>query len=170
MKIKIIILSIVLLTMPTLASANSLLEDVWKKRIDLQKEFPDPKGRGISNEWTLKDWAEKFGYKEHKELMAYNKDYVYEKYMPIEKALSRISANDYNHENYHCKHFTKDLQKELDKIGIPTLKVNGSVAGSGHWWIAIQFEPITGHIIRTQEKYKTERIDISTQKFINLIR
>ena len=137
------------------------LINIWERRSDLQRLFPD-KINGIDEmeDWTLTQWAEQHGYKEYKQLRHYNKekekDYIYQKYLPIERALNKIAERKYTIDKYDCKHFTADLKAELKKSNISSISITGLPdEGNGHRWIAIEFEPISGRIIKTNE-YNTE--------------
>lgn len=162
------LLTIILTTLICTGVINaSPLQNIWNKRIDLQTTFPNGyQGNG----WILEDWAREYGYKEEPHLKQFNeeyeKEYIYQKYLPLERALGEIASRQYTDE-YHCKHFTSDLQSELNEVGIETLKVNGDVNGQGHWWIAIQIEPLTGEFVSSD--YEVRRVD-ATKKFIKLIR
>lgn len=140
------------------AHETSLL-NIWDLRKDLQYYFPDKKN-GIEKMegWTLTQWAEQFGYKEYKGLKKYNEDhlkeYIYEKYLPVETALMKISETEYDTENYDCKNFTMDLKKELEKSGISSISITGfpdEKNKTGHRWLAIEFEPISGEILKTND-------------------
>ena len=118
--------------------------------------------------WTLTQWAEEFGWKEYRILKRYNvegeKDYIYEKYLPLERALRNVSSNDYNLDDYNCVNFTKDLQKELNELDIASVKIIGRTPkgiedGYRHEWIAIQFEPTTGEFIKVSDNYMVEELD-----------
>lgn len=159
-----IILTVLICTSITNASP---LQDIWNKRPDLQTAFPDGY-HGVG--WTLSDWAFRYGWEDHAELMGggseAEKNYIHQKYLPLEKALREISEREYT-EDYQCNEFSDDLRKELDDIGIQTLKVNGMANGGGHWWVAVQFEPITGDFVVGD--YEVRRVDAS-EKFIKIIR
>ena len=147
---------------------NETLQNIWNSREDLQATFPD----GFNgNGWTLLDWAKEHGWKEETNLKQFNEDYereyIYQKYLPLERALDKISSKQYT-EEYHCSHFSDDLRTELEVVGIQTLKVNGDLSGSGHWWVAIQIEPITGEF--ASEDYEVRRVDSSNKKFLELKR
>jgi len=85
------------------------------------------------------------------------KDYIYEKYLPLERALQEISDTRYDRQAYNCVDFTEDLQEELNKLNIATVMINGKTPndriGKSHRWIAVQFEPITGDFVKVSDKY-----------------
>lgn len=138
------------------------LMNIWEKRYDLQRLFPD-KINGIDEmkDWTLTQWAEQHGHNEYGQLRQYNeekeKDYIYRKYLPIERALNKIAEREYTMYEYDCKHFTMDLKAELEKSNISSISITGlpDDEGNGHRWIAIEFEPITGRVVEIN-KYNTE--------------
>ena len=154
---------------PIKSSQPKVLEEVWNRRYDLQRLFPDKEnGIGEMNGWTLTQWAEEFGWKEYKMLRQYSeegeKDYIYEKYLPLERTLMDISTNDYDIDNYNCVDFTEDLQKELNELDIASVKIIGRTPNSienlcRHEWIAIMFEPITGKFITVSDNYTVEELD-----------
>ena len=132
------------------------LINIWERRSDLQRLFPD-KINGIDKmkNWTLTQWAKQHGYKEYKQLRHYNKekekDYIYQKYLPIERALNKIAERKYITGEYDCKHFSNDLKIELEKSNISSTTITGfpDKKGDGHRWIAIEFEATTGRIVAT---------------------
>jgi hypothetical protein len=134
------------------------LTNIWKKRSDLQRLFPD-KINGIDEmeDWTLTQWAEQHGHKEYRQLRQYNeekeKDYIYQKYLPIERALNKIAEREYTMYEYDCKHFTMDLKAELEKSNISSISITGLRRDkeNGHRWIAIEFEPTSGRIVETNK-------------------
>ena len=152
---------------------STILTNVWNLRPDLQRLFPD-KVNGINEmeDWTLTQWAEQHGHKEYRQLRRYNeekeKDYIYQKYLPIERALNKIAERKYIIHKYDCKHFTMDLKAELEKSNISSISITGLPdEGNGHRWIAIEFEPISGEIIKTNKlntKFPHQQL---TKNFLN---
>ena len=147
------------------SSQSSVLNEVWNLRYDLQRLFPDGEnGINQMEGWTFQQWAEEFGWKEYKQLKKYNseaeKDYIYEKYLPLEKALQDISDNHYVREGenkYNCVNFTEDLQVRLNEENIATVMINGTTPndriGFCHRWISIQIEPIDGDFVKVSDNY-----------------
>ena len=65
-----VLIGIVAITTNATAFYKTPIETVWEERADLQKVFPgDP-----NNNPKLKEWAEKYGYKENDLLLDYYKD------------------------------------------------------------------------------------------------
>ncbi|MCK5117875.1 MAG: hypothetical protein KAR44_14870 [Candidatus Aegiribacteria sp.] len=155
---KLIIILIIILFFPLFqqeerAQYDSALVKVWNLREDIRHYFPDGKnGIGEMQGWTLEQWAAEFGWKEYKSLKKYNKqaqkEYIYEKYLPIEKALNNVSSREYTDE-YNCVNFSIDLKEELKKEGISSVMITGNSTLGYHRWIAIEFEPITGDILKS---------------------
>ena len=175
----IIIILLLLITLQFIPEQNTkriehdkVLTNIWEIRGDLQFYFPN-KINGINEMegWTLTQWAEEIGWKEYKLLKRYNeqteKEYIYEKYLPIEKALNKIASQEYIIDKYDCKHFTTDLKNELENIGISSIAITGFSETNGHRWIAIEFEPITGNFINPNSynnKYPEQQL---TKNFLN---
>ena len=141
-------------------TTNIVLKNIWSQRPDLQVVFPD----GFNgNGWTIIDWAIHHGWKENKYLKQFNedyeKDYIYQKYLPLERALDKIASKQYDVENYNCVDFTKDLQDELEKQNIASLWVTGWTPGGKeenikHRWIAVQFDSVTGKFVRVSQDWE----------------
>ena len=139
-------------------TTNTVLKNIWDSRSDLQIYFPD----GYYHyDWSLEDWAREYGWKENNHLKQFNeeyeKDYIYEKYLPLERALDEIASKQYR-ENYNCVNFTEDLEKILIENDIASIKIIGRMPNQTppelHEWIAIQFKPQTGEILKVSENYK----------------
>ena len=135
-----------------------ILTVIWNKRKDLQLHFPNGRnGTGTMKEWTLVEWAREIGHKEHPALLQYNeemeKEYIYWKYRRLERKISEIAERTYIINEYDCKHFSNDLQDKLEKVNISSTTITGfpESNSNGHRWIAIEFEPITGNIVKTNE-------------------
>ncbi len=145
------------------AEMKSPLQTVWETRVDLQAKFPDGvNGVEEMQGWTLQQWAQTFGWKENRLLKRYNpeaeKEYIYQKYLPLERALRDIAdSNIYDRENYNCVNFTEDLQARLDELDIATVMINGKTPhdrpGKCHRWIAVQIESITGEFVKISDGY-----------------
>ena len=158
----------------------NVLTVIWNKRKDLQLRFPDGEnGIGTMKEWTLVEWARKIGYKEHPALLQYNeemeKEYIYWKYRKLERKISEIAERTYTIYEYDCKHFTNDLQNELNKVNISSKAITGLSDEVGHRWIAIEFEPITGDIVEKNKynnKFPNQQLtqNYRKQTLINLIK
>ena len=134
---------------------RSPLDEVWEIREDLKYYFPDKKN-GIKEMegWTMEKWAGEFGWQEYKSLKKYNKgaerDYIYEKYLPLERSLTEISSRVYvrdGKDKYNCIDFSEDLQKILKEEGIESVTITGDTPNGRHRWIAVEFEPISGKFI-----------------------
>jgi len=76
-----------------------------------------------------------------------------ESYLQLDRALQKIASKKYDEENYNCVNFSKDLQKELQKIGIKSEMIYGWHEGQKHVWIGIWIEPQTGKFIAPDEEY-----------------
>lgn len=79
--------------------------------------------------------------------------YIYQKYKPIENVLQEISSREYT-EDYKCIQFSEDAVEMLSKKGIQASMISGKKNGNWHRWIAVEFKPQTGEILKTNE-YKT---------------
>ena len=148
---------------------------VWESRQDLQFYFPD-KENGIDKMegWTLTQWAEEIGWKEYKVLKQYNeeaeKEYIYNKYKDIERALNKIASRKYVVNEYDCKHFSIDLQNELANAGISSVTITGFSEISGHRWVAIEVEPTSGRIIYANEhlhKYPKQMLTTNKTRYMS---
>lgn len=80
--------------------------------------------------------------------------YVYIKYKPIDSVLQEMSSREYT-EDYKCIQFSEDAVEMLSEKGIQASMISGkSDRGNNHRWIAIEFKPQTGQILKTNE-YET---------------
>ncbi|NIA09510.1 MAG: hypothetical protein GWP10_07235 [Nitrospiraceae bacterium] len=79
--------------------------------------------------------------------------YIYQKYKPIENVLQEMSSREYT-ENYKCVQFSEDAVKMLAEKGIQASMISGKKNGKWHRWIAIEFKPQTGEILKPNE-YET---------------
>ena len=76
-----------------------------------------------------------------------------DKYIPLEKALQKISQHKYTYD-YKCLNFSEDLVKELQSIGIQAQVVTGESPetlkddNTGHAWVGIWIEPQTGEFTK----------------------
>ena len=131
------------------------LNEIWETREDLQRYFPDRRnGVDKMEGWTMKMWAEEYGWREYSILKKYDEDaeknYIYEKYLPLERSLAEISSRVYvgsGENKYNCVNFSEDLQEMLKEKGIESLTISGDTARGRHRWIAVEFEPISGKFI-----------------------
>ena len=147
---------------------------VWEKREDLQTLFPDKiNGTNEMEDWTLTQWAEEFGWKEYRSLRQYNeqteRDYIYNKYLPIERAINKIASRKYVLNEYDCKHFSLDLKIELEKENISSKMITGFGNTSGHRWLAIEIDPTSGRFVETNEFNNEFPIQSLTEKYLRSI-
>ena len=143
-------------------SSQSELTKIYNLRYDLQRLFPDEKnGINEMEGWTLEQWAEEFGHKEYKSLKKYNtearKDYVYEKYLPIEIMLEEASLYIYKDDEYNCIDFSENLQELLKEANIESSLIVGHKPGY-HQWLAVWIEPQVGRFITVEENYEFEMV------------
>jgi len=54
--------------MTTQPKTKKTLINIYQSRPDLQKEFPDLTGKGVSGNWTINDWWNRYGVKEHPDI------------------------------------------------------------------------------------------------------
>lgn len=86
---------------------------------------------------------------------------TFSKYIPLEIALQKISQHEYT-EDYRCVDFSKDLIKELEKIGIQSSMIVGESPETleddkiGHAWVGIWIEPQTGEFTKD---YQLDKIN-----------
>jgi len=78
-------------------------------------------------------------------------------YYQLNTVLNRVSSREYT-ENYKCLDFSRDLQRELRKIGIQSEIVFGESPETAkqpkiiHAWIGIWIEPQTGQFTNNYQK------------------
>ena len=146
-------------------NTNTVLKNIWDSRSDLQIVFPDG---AYHYDWSLEEWAREYGWKENHHLKQFNpeyeKDYIYKKYLPLERALDEIASKRYDYDNYFCVQFTNDLEAKLIENDIASIKIVGTEPksneqGNHHEWIAIMLEPKNGKIIRISENYEVLKIE-----------
>lgn len=149
------------LTLLPQSDQNELIR-IYNLRHDLQRLFPDKKnGINEMKGWTLEQWAEEFGHKEYKSLKKYrievSKNYIYEKYLPIELALEEASSYTYEDNKYNCIDFSENLQELLEDINIESSLIVG-YGPDYHQWLAIWIEPQGGRFITIEENYEFEKV------------
>ena len=76
--------------------------------------------------------------------------YIYIKYKPIESVLWEISSREYT-EDYKCIQFSEDAVEMFKEKGIQASMVSGRKEGKAHRWIAIEFKPQEGTILKPNE-------------------
>lgn len=65
-----------------------------------------------------------------------------ESYPTFEQAIQRVENRTYSLENYNCVDFSKDLVRELERIGIKSsIAIN---KGRTHAWVVVWVEATTG--------------------------
>ena len=130
-------------------------------------------GTNEMEDWTLTQWAEEFGWKEYRSLRQYNeqteRDYIYNKYLPIERAINKIASRKYVLNEYDCKHFSLDLKIELEKENISSKMITGFGNTSGHRWLAIEIDPTSGRFVETNEFNNEFPIQSLTKKYLRSI-
>ena len=150
------------LTAPPQAEMKPPLQTVWETRVDLQAKFPDGvNGVGEMQGWTLQQWAQTFGWKESRLLKRYNpegeKEYIYRKYLPLERALQKISSHIYGG-GYNCIDFSEDFQEALRNKGIDSILVVGDTPSGYHEWVGVYFDPMLGNFVKVSSDYRFERV------------
>lgn len=151
---------------------RTALTKVWEKRKDLQRLFPNKiNGQHEMKDWTLTQWAEEFGWKEYHSLKKYNeqaeKDYIYNKYLPLERAINKIASREYILDEYDCKHFSLDLKAELEKENISSTMITGFNNIKGHRWLAIEIDPIFGEFIGINKFNNEFPYQLLTKNYLN---
>lgn len=82
----------------------------------------------------------------------YERNRIYYKYLPLETALKKIAAKKYITYKHDCRHFSLELKAELEKQNISSIMISGfNETQYGHRWLAVEFEPISGRFIKTNE-------------------
>ena len=85
------------------------------------------------------------------------KDYIYEKYLPIEEAMKEASLYIYEDNKYTCIDFSENLQELLKEINIESSLIIGH-RPNYHQWLAIWIEPQDGSFVTIEKNYKFEQV------------
>ncbi len=144
------------------AEMKSPLQTVWETRVDLQAKFPDGvNGVEEMQGWTLQQWAQTFGWKENRLLKRYNpeaeKEYIYRKYLPLERTLQEISSHIYG-DGYNCIDFSEDFQEALRNKGMESILIIGNTPSGYHEWVGVYFDPMLGNFVKVSSNYRFERV------------
>ena len=76
-----------------------------------------------------------------------------ETYIDFDKVLKEIASQEYDIETHNCVHFSKELKRKLEEIGIKSEIIYGEQDGKGHAWIGVFIEPQRARFISPDEDY-----------------